>query len=503
MASNYPGALDTLSNPASGDALNAGSGHAAQHANANDAIEAIEAELGTNPKGASASVKARLDAVDTAVSGKLAASAVSAFGLTLVDDADAATARTTLGLGGAATLNVGTSAGTVAAGDDSRLIGNEKTANKGAASGYAPLNANANIDVQYIPISWIDRQAYFGDGGDGNVTVSSGTTTVTRTMYYSNLTISGTGQIAHANNAIFAANTFTCSTSGTPAIKHTFLTAANGGNGAAVTTAGTAGSATAVGEFAANTAGNAGTASSATTGTAVAVVAALAQAAGGSNASTASGSGGAGAGGAGGAGRTPNGVTLPMVFHRPTHDFRRGVTLVPGGAAGAGGGGGGGNGTTAGAGGGGSGAAGSMGFLAARIIDVSSGSGVVFSVEPATSGAGGLTSTTNAGGGGGAQGSSGGWLTVIYETVVGSRSNAFVADGADGGAGGNGNGTGIGGSGGGGGTAGTIKVFDIGRETVTTATQSVAPTAGGAASGTTGGSPGTKGQCRFDLVATP
>ena len=35
--------------------------HAGQHANANDAIEAIETELGTNPSGASASVKDRLD----------------------------------------------------------------------------------------------------------------------------------------------------------------------------------------------------------------------------------------------------------------------------------------------------------------------------------------------------------------------------------------------------------------------------------------------------------
>lgn len=48
---------------------------------------------------------------------------ISAFGATLVDDADAATARATLGLGGVATLNVGTTTGTVAAGDDSRITG--------------------------------------------------------------------------------------------------------------------------------------------------------------------------------------------------------------------------------------------------------------------------------------------------------------------------------------------------------------------------------------------
>jgi hypothetical protein len=45
----------------------------------------------------------------------------TAAGRELVNDADASSQRTTLGLGGAATLNVGTGAGTVAAGDDSRL----------------------------------------------------------------------------------------------------------------------------------------------------------------------------------------------------------------------------------------------------------------------------------------------------------------------------------------------------------------------------------------------
>lgn len=43
--------------------------------------------------------------IETAVTGKLDASAVSAFGLTLVDDADASAARTTLGLGTAATAS--------------------------------------------------------------------------------------------------------------------------------------------------------------------------------------------------------------------------------------------------------------------------------------------------------------------------------------------------------------------------------------------------------------
>lgn len=46
---------------------------------------------------------------------------LSSFGRSLIDDADASAARTTLVLGDSATRNVGTAAGTVCAGDDSRL----------------------------------------------------------------------------------------------------------------------------------------------------------------------------------------------------------------------------------------------------------------------------------------------------------------------------------------------------------------------------------------------
>ena len=71
MATAYPSNLDNFTNPTSSDTLDSVTvPHATQHANANDAIEAIEAELGTNPKGSSATVKARLDSLDTTVSAK-------------------------------------------------------------------------------------------------------------------------------------------------------------------------------------------------------------------------------------------------------------------------------------------------------------------------------------------------------------------------------------------------------------------------------------------------
>lgn len=60
----YPGGIPNLTNPAGTDPVNSPS-HAAQHANANDEIEAIATELGTSPKGPYASsVRNRFEILD-------------------------------------------------------------------------------------------------------------------------------------------------------------------------------------------------------------------------------------------------------------------------------------------------------------------------------------------------------------------------------------------------------------------------------------------------------
>lgn len=65
MASDYPGALDTFSNPTSSTPMNDGTTpHAAQHADANDAIEAIQATLGVDPQGSESTVADRIAALE-------------------------------------------------------------------------------------------------------------------------------------------------------------------------------------------------------------------------------------------------------------------------------------------------------------------------------------------------------------------------------------------------------------------------------------------------------
>jgi hypothetical protein len=152
VSSSYPGGYDNLSartdaSPATPDA------HATDHTDERNAINAIESELGLDPSGASATVRARLDALDTTVAGKEATGVAAA----LVDDlsgvTNAPTARTNLGLGGSATLNVGSAASTVAAGDDTRLntrpvsvyvIPNGTSATTGVGKAYFEIPALLN-----------------------------------------------------------------------------------------------------------------------------------------------------------------------------------------------------------------------------------------------------------------------------------------------------------------------------------------------------------------------
>jgi len=69
MPSQYPSALDNLLNPTANDTLDSLTvPHHLQHANANDALEAIQTVLGVNPAGSHLTVKDRIIAAETNIS---------------------------------------------------------------------------------------------------------------------------------------------------------------------------------------------------------------------------------------------------------------------------------------------------------------------------------------------------------------------------------------------------------------------------------------------------
>ena len=59
MATNFPASLDSLTNPTSSDSLNSPS-HSAQHANSNDAIEALQAKVGVDSSAVTTSLDYRV-----------------------------------------------------------------------------------------------------------------------------------------------------------------------------------------------------------------------------------------------------------------------------------------------------------------------------------------------------------------------------------------------------------------------------------------------------------
>lgn len=65
MATNFPTSLDSLTNPQGTDSVQAVS-HAAQHANANDAIEALEAKVGADNSAVTTSLDYRVRTLENA-----------------------------------------------------------------------------------------------------------------------------------------------------------------------------------------------------------------------------------------------------------------------------------------------------------------------------------------------------------------------------------------------------------------------------------------------------
>lgn len=119
MSTNYPGALDSFVNPTATDTLDSATvPHAAQHDNINDAMSAVQVTLGVNPQGDSATVVARLTALDSTVAGKAATNQTMYVGTTAIAINRSSASQTLTGTsidGNAATATLATSANAVPA----------------------------------------------------------------------------------------------------------------------------------------------------------------------------------------------------------------------------------------------------------------------------------------------------------------------------------------------------------------------------------------------------
>lgn len=286
--------------------------------------------------------------------------------------------------------------------------------------------------------------ALFGDGSDGDVSLSSGTTTLTRTMYYNNLTLSSTAIIDAAGYKIYVKGTLTNSVTGgikrTPNNGTNGSGATNGNGGAALTEndvgtglAGQAGVVSTGGGLGGNT-GNPGNNAGTNEGYG---------AAGGA-------SGAAGSGGTAGTAGTYTNVPERVVRH--DHIYKLDYKI--GGQGGAGGAGGASAALGQGGGGGGGGSGGGVLIIFAKTIN-NTGS---FTCLGGNGGTGGNATAGNSRGGGGGGGGGGGhiWIATVNATSIGT----LTVTGGSAGAGGAGSGSGAAGAAGSAGSTGHTTVFN-------------------------------------------
>lgn len=341
--------------------------------------------------------------------------------------------------------------------------------------------------------SWITPYfGLFGPGVDGDVTIGVDTT-LTRDMFYNNLTING--------NFVINTNSFRIYVKGTLTIGPTTLTngviraIGNNGNnatsntGAAAPTANNSGSLNAMGN------GGAGGAGGTTTGTQGATNSSPTNPAMAGAGGT-SGAGGTGSSGAGGAQRT-SGTASEFTINFLEHSYYRSASQHASGHGGGGGSGGGGNGANPGGGGGSGGNSGGVVRVFANIITIDpTAVAPIFLARGGNGGNGFSTANTNCGGGGGGGGGAAGIIIIFCNKVTNAPpANWIRIQGGNGGNGGNGNGTGTGGQGGGGGSAyGAAMYGCISRNTyifLRDTSSTYQPTAPVAASGATGGTGNT------------
>ena len=278
----------------------------------------------------------------------------------------------------------------------------------------------------------------YGDGSDGSVTISSGTTYLARDSFYASLTINGTGQIRPNGYRLFVRDVLDLSNAPASAIT------ANGSDGSLQT----AGSQLASSTCGGGSAGSAGAAGGTTNGGNATASSSSSNSGGGKGSQgIVGGGGGSGTGGSGVAVGTF--IAVSSVPRTPQEIFLTLRTLlINGGGGGSGGGGGGGDGTAGGNGGGGGGGSGVL-DIRSRIVKRGASTPVGCISANGGLGAAGISAVAGVrGGGGGGGGGGAGVIRLMFDSLQGTAAiNMLTANGGNSGANGNGFGGGLGANG--------------------------------------------------------
>jgi hypothetical protein len=284
----------------------------------------------------------------------------------------------------------------------------------------------------------IPTQAFVGDCSDGNVTISVNTT-LTRDMFYNNLTITSSALLATAGQRIFVCGTLDLSAAGF--IVNGGNAGGNGGAGGGNGVAGGNGTSGTMYRGNAGAAGGNGNVANGSPGVTATTALTLTGTNGG-----AGGAGGNGAATTGGAGGSTNVATSALWEILSTWQLPMlGDGTVIASAIGGSGGGGGGGSVQSGSGGGGGGAGGGPVWVVANIIKTSASTSLGAIQSGGGIGGNGQTPSgtcaAGCGGGGGGGGGSGGWVVVKYLSHVGPSVFLTYAGGGTGGTGGTHKGT--------------------------------------------------------------
>ena len=146
MATNFPTSLDTLTNPTSSDSLNSPS-HSAQHANVNDAVEALQVKVGINSSADTSSLEYRIAQLEAAGSPMKKVAAFTSSGTWTVPSGVTYAIAHILGGGGGIAIDA-TDAGDGGSSSVAFASGTV-TANGGSKAAVAGYNANVIGPVPY------------------------------------------------------------------------------------------------------------------------------------------------------------------------------------------------------------------------------------------------------------------------------------------------------------------------------------------------------------------